>query len=67
MARFTAVQYFSNYFTWAKVLKMWVPFCGIMIPAMLFNWLTCPEYHIVNHEFFRTMPLQQALYVELDQ
>lgn len=55
-SRVLAVQFAVDYFTVAGWRRMFWPAVLTMIPVGIFRALTGPEYHIINHEYFRMLP-----------
>ena len=57
----------ADYFTVATWRKLFFPSLLILIPSSVIKLLGTPEYHVVNHEYFRMIPDEQSMYLEYDQ
>lgn len=40
---------------------MFLPLFGIGMAALMVRFATSPEYHIINHEYFRMIPREVAI------
>lgn len=70
VSRITQIQLVNEYFTNANTLRFAIPCFLISVPLFLMRAVTSPEYHIVNHEYFRMtddhIALYQQFHYELD-
>lgn len=62
ISRLISVQIFNEYMTVAGVYRMIIPSMLIILPIILKRTVFSPEYHVVNHEYFRLVDEQTALY-----
>lgn len=64
--RMMGMQKMADYFSVSAWKRLFWPFLFCCLPMGLHYTLLTPEYHIVNHEYFRIMPDQLSLKVDLD-
>lgn len=62
ISRILNVQLFSEYFNLAGFYRMTIPIMFILLPIYLKRAAFSTEYHVVNHEYFRLVDQQTALY-----
>lgn len=62
VSRMIQVQIVNQYFTNANTLRFAIPCFLISMPFLIQRIATTPEYHIINHEYFRMTDDQIALY-----
>ena len=55
-SRFIAVQVLSDYFSVAAWRRLFWPCFLIIAPSSIYKMVFSPEYHIMNHEYFRLLP-----------
>ena len=67
LSRVLIVQTSLDYYTTSGWRRLFWPCIIFLTPSFVIKNLVSPEYHIVNHEFFRMLPEEQAKYVEFDQ
>lgn len=67
LSRTLGVQYLADYFTIGGWRRLFWPSFFTLVPYALWKAATCPEYQIINHEYFRMLPDEESMYVEFDQ
>lgn len=66
-SRILLVQYSGEYFSNAGWFRLFWPFfLGSLVVIGGIKALLSPEYHIINHEYFRIMSSQMAIKTDFD-
>lgn len=55
LSRIFTVQHTADYYTTSGWRRMFWPCLAFLVPCCILKMLAAPEYHIVNHEYFRML------------